>query len=651
MGYSSVSFQLLSIVVFGKNGQKREIPLRPGKLNIITGHSKTGKTALISILDYCFGSDECHIPPGPITKTVSWVGIHLQLSSGETFIARKLPVDGAKTSLEVYYEIAEKITIPDISVLHQNTNTGTLKQLLTKYAGIRENIHQPPEGQTRNALVANIRHALIFCFQHQNDIDNQKYLFNKQNEQFVPQAIKDTLPYFLGAINDEYVAKLGELRVLRQNLRGLQRKLAEHESVRGTGISKAQLLLAEAQDNGLYVNPMLPDDWQECIAALQHIQTQLPAPEQAQEKQGETFERLLQEHDTLIREQRQIKVQLDAARDLAGEQKAYSTESNAQLARLKAMELFDDESSHAQTCPLCQSQLQNQVPAVKDLQRSAQRLGKQMRTVEEHSPQMQAVVRSLEEKQTTIRQQLKDNREAREAIQATNMKLQSIQDQNAKRTYILGRVSLYLESLPQLEDTSGLKREISSLERQIQALENELSDEAVQERLTSILSIISRDMSTWAKELNLEHSQYPFRLDVKRLTVIADTDEQPIPLEKMGSGENWVGCHLISHLALHHWFVHKQRPVPHFLFIDQPSKAHYPEDIDTDGGMEQSEDKDREAVKQIYKLILNVLKELEPSLQIIITDHANIKEHWFQECVVENWRHNNKLVPQEWIEG
>ena len=43
-------------------------------------------------------------------------------------------------------------------------------------------------------------------------------------------------------------------------------------------------------------------------------------------------------------------------------------------------------------------------------------------------------------------------------------------------------------------------------------------------------------------------------------------------MARMGSGENWVGYHLIAHLALHQWFVQRQRPVPSFLFLDQPVK-------------------------------------------------------------------------------
>ncbi|MCK4580575.1 MAG: DUF3732 domain-containing protein, partial [Dehalococcoidia bacterium] len=37
-----------------------------------------------------------------------------------------------------------------------------------------------------------------------------------------------------------------------------------------------------------------------------------------------------------------------------------------------------------------------------------------------------------------------------------------------------------------------------------------------------------------------------------------------------------------------------------------------------------------------------------PQLQIIMTDHANINELWFQDCIIERWREGKKLVPLEW---
>ena len=44
-----------AIIIFIKNGEKRVVPLEQG-VNIITGESKTGKSALVEIIDYCLCS-------------------------------------------------------------------------------------------------------------------------------------------------------------------------------------------------------------------------------------------------------------------------------------------------------------------------------------------------------------------------------------------------------------------------------------------------------------------------------------------------------------------------------------------------------------------------------------------------------------------
>ena len=44
-----------AIIIFNKNGEKRVVPLEQG-VNIITGESKTGKSALVEIIDYCLCS-------------------------------------------------------------------------------------------------------------------------------------------------------------------------------------------------------------------------------------------------------------------------------------------------------------------------------------------------------------------------------------------------------------------------------------------------------------------------------------------------------------------------------------------------------------------------------------------------------------------
>ena len=647
-----MSFQILDIVLYGFQGQQRTLSLRPGQLNIITGASKTGKTALIEIVDYCLGSDECRVPAGIIRQTVQWAAVRLQVLDGQVFVARRLPGPGQSVTSDIYYEVQREIRVPDHSSLKQTTNLQALESLLSQHAGIGENVHGPAEGQTRNALAASIRHALFFSFQQQSEIISNRHLFHKQSDPFIPQAIKDVLPYFLGAVDDDHVARMARLRQLRRDLRGLDRTMAEHEGIRGRGLSRAQALLSEAQDVGLYRPATMPETWEASIDALRQVQSQPVEPEGEIAREGAAFARLQQQRSQLTLELGTVKDQIAAAEALAVGRQGYSREASAHIHRLRTVGLFSGPAGESRTCPLCESALrEGTVPALQDLLRSMQALDSQMRAVEERSPQMDRVLRTLRERMEDVMQRLRENREEMEAVQASDQRLQAIRDRAARRAHILGRISLYLESLPHLEDTSELRREIDDLERQIAALREEVSDEAVQGRIESVVSRLSRDMSEWAQGLNLEHSEHPLRLDPKRLTVVADTDDGPIPMDRMGSGENWVGYHLIAHFALHKWFVSKERPVPRFLFVDQPSQVYFPPDKDVDGSMDDIENEDRQAVARMYRLALDVVQMLSPEFQIIITDHADIAQDWFQECVVERWRGPIKLVPETWLAG
>lgn len=70
-----MSFQILDIVLYGGESERRILSLKPGRVNIITGGPQTGKTALIDIVDYCLCSKECMIPGGPVFKSVKWVAL------------------------------------------------------------------------------------------------------------------------------------------------------------------------------------------------------------------------------------------------------------------------------------------------------------------------------------------------------------------------------------------------------------------------------------------------------------------------------------------------------------------------------------------------------------------------------------------------
>jgi hypothetical protein len=185
----------------------------------------------------------------------------------------------------------------------------------------------------------------------------------------------------------------------------------------------------------------------------------------------------------------------------------------------------------------------------------------------------------------------------------------------------------------------------------IAAVRSRINSDDIESRLQTILSFISQKMTEYSGQLDLEHSGSSLRLDVKRLTVVANTVDGPIPLNRMGSGENWVGYHVLSHLAIHWWLRERDRPVPAFLIFDQPTQAYYPPDI-SEGGLEQIEkDADRAAVKALFKLMAHACQEIKPDFQVIVLDHAHLTDDWFEDSIVREWRGDSALVPYHWPEG
>ena len=646
-GSSPMSMQILNIVLYSHDGRRRVVKLKPGVVNVITGASKSGKSALIDIVDYCFGSGECRVPEGPIRRKVSWFALHLQLAAGQAFVARRCPDGHAASSEDCFVEVGEVVEIPDRSVLRQTTNTKGLGALLSGWSGIGDNLHEPLPGQTRPSLTANVRHALALCFQPQDEIIRRQQLFHGAGDNFFAQALKDTLPYFLGAVDDDYVRKREQLRRVREQLRSCERKLAEIAAVRGDGASKADTLLAQARDAGL--SSVTSDSWEATVAALRTVASTPLANVEATASDGAEFSRLASERAQLLSEQRRVRDEIEAVRAFENDGRGFSREATEQQARLKTIGIFEN-SIPGQTCPLCSQALNSTVelPTVADVKGTFASLSSRLDTVVRAEPQIEKAVAELNGKLQATQERVAKNRAEMEAVRTADERLAQTHDDATKKVHILGRISLYLESLPDLPDTRALEQEAEDLRAQASVLEIELSDERVRERLESVTSILSQRMTNWARDLGLEHSKFPLRLDLKNLTIVADTADGPVPMARMGSGENWVGYHLIAHLALHHWFVERARPVPRFLFLDQPSQVYFPAEKDVDGSMSLVSEDDRLAVSRMFRLVFDAVKEVTPGLQVLITEHADINDDWYQAAVVERWRGGLKLVPENW---
>lgn len=644
-----MSFQIKHILIYSHDGRLRQIDLLLGKLNIITGKSKTGKTSLIDIIDYCMGSGECRISEGVIRDNSAWAGLLLHSPNGEVFVARRIPAAGVKTSTEVHYRAGPQVAIPPAAELIGNATMATVEGLLAGYAGIGLNVFQPPDGATRAPLEASIRHALLYCLQHQNEINNQRYLFRNQADEFTKRAIQDTMPYFLGAVDGHHVAKMAELRRLEREIRILRHRMAEAQALQGDGLSQAHKLILEAQNAGLTPAVPLPEQWQLAVAALQGLRTAIMPTEEVQwERSGDAAKELRIQQQRLQSELEALKAKHEAILALVSSGSAYSTEAESHQRRMASIHLFTDNGSES-ACPLCNHALATDPPATIAIMReSLYEFTQMIGAVRQKYPEIERHAQVMSERIAEVRIQLQRNRQALDTLREADDRARKSSEMIARRAQVMGRIFLYLDNLPVVRDGSETLRSITDLENKIEALKGEIGPDAVEERLQSCLAIVAEEMNKQAAALE---SEYPhLRLDHRRLQVVADRPTGPVPMDRIGSGANWVTFHLVSHFALHTYFSKNTRPVPRFLVLDQPSQAYFPPD-QTSGQMPDIPDDDHRAVSQLFGLAKKLTDDLQGGMQVLIIDHADLREQWFQDAVVERWRDGRALIPQDWIAG
>ncbi|NVK15075.1 MAG: DUF3732 domain-containing protein [Rhodobacteraceae bacterium] len=215
----------------------------------------------------------------------------------------------------------------------------------------------------------------------------------------------------------------------------------------------------------------------------------------------------------------------------------------------------------------------------------------------------------------------------------------------------VGRLLNFLETVSPEEDESFDEAELDRVKQLITTVLAKLRSEETESKITTFLDFISQKMTEYSSMLSLEYQGSSLRLDAKKLTVVANTEDGPIPLSRMGSGENWVGYHVLAHLALHWWLRKRHRPVPAFLVLDQPTQAYYPPDA-KDGSLDEIDiDEDRRAVQSLFELMHRACQEIEAPFQLIVLDHAHLRTEWFERAISEEWRGENALIPASWPEG
>ena len=641
--------QIQNIILYKDAEHNIVLTFETGKVNIITGESKSGKTAIINIVDYCLGSKDCKIADGVIRDNVQWFAITVVFNNDEQYVIARLNpnVRNANTITEIYIENVDKGVIPEFKSLHANSNIIALKDFLSKKIGIAENL-QVAENNTRDSLEVNFKHARLFCFQPQTLIAQQDYLFYKQTEPFVPQAIKDSLPYFLGAIREDSLKIEQEIAQKKRILNRLVRTKNEAEKIYSDGISMAFALIEEAKEYGLLQKGLEVSSISEALAVLNTIKDwEYNSSEISVNGENSTLKKLIEQRNEQKIELGHCEDTISATKTFLQNNFYYAEEVIQQKIRLESVGLFNDTEADNTRCPLCYNKLETPIPSINAIHSSLNNLNKSLEETVREKPRLTKYLQDLCLKRDSMKDGIIKTETAINALYKEQEEARLLRDLNLRRGKVIGRISLFLESVDFSEDKT-IDNQITAISNEINNLSQFIDKESKEDKLHSIINKINLFMSNWVKDLDVEYENALIRFDLSKLTLIADLDDKSIPLSQMGSGANWVSYHLLIHFALHQHFIQTNRPIPHFLIIDQPTQVYFPpeKDINNDGIIQ--ENSDEIAVKKMFDFIINRTNSLNSNFQVIITDHAYLNEDNFKNHVREVWRNGEKLIPKEW---
>ena len=110
-----MKFGFDSITLWSKRGERRSLAFVRNKVNVLSGESHTGKSALLDIIDYCFLASSHKIPDSVINENVEWYGLKFYVNDKTYALARKSP-RGNTVSVDYYFSSIG--SIPDVPIVN-----------------------------------------------------------------------------------------------------------------------------------------------------------------------------------------------------------------------------------------------------------------------------------------------------------------------------------------------------------------------------------------------------------------------------------------------------------------------------------------------------------------------------------------------------
>ncbi len=636
-----------AIIIFNEDGEKRIVPLKQG-VNIITGESKTGKSALVEIMDYCLCSTRCTIPKGKITE-FSYLYVLIMYMRDQTYvIARKNwenngkmyfskePAEFEPNTLELDY-FAERIPLSYKEVQYEIECA--LGLLVT-------NMVTDDEQQGKKA---SLRNMVSYLFQHQNLMASKFALFYRFSDYYKRKDVIDQFPVFAGMISQEYYSDLIRLNTLKTQLnKKLKKQKANEKSTTYIKENLAPLL------ENYYA--LIEQDFDSNISVHRMLKLAMNLPEiddsqlLGESKIVERYTDLNTELEDLRNREREILLQIKNVDRASSTGNAFS-ETLKELKEQTTVALIETTEY---TCPLCGQNCKEIAEKDSQLIEATEWLDNELKITEKYTADFSEDVRKLKEEHSQLEDKIRGVWQQIKEVKNKYISSKSLASKREEINYTKAKIELFVE----INDSGiyeAVDEGIEELTEKIERLEEKIKGFDVKTKMSKAQAFLSENMNHLAITLDFEEEFRPINLNFGLLDGSFDiyqhqNNRENIYLYEMGSGANWVSCHIALFLSFLHFFAKQENsPMPLIMFFDQPSQVYFPQGDNDRSKITQA---DLMAVNKMYKTIFDEIKAIEKDTkilpQIIIVDHVdgeNLEcKDEFKEYVCCNWRNETGLI-------
>ena len=658
--------RVLHIGVLDHDGKPHGVSFEPG-VNVITGRSSTGKSALIEIFDYCFGSSEFTVPVGVITETAVLYFVAMQIKNAFVVLARRPNNHKGFFREEVNIETIESINAFDPEYFEEQyflPGPEFRAQLTTAFDVTVVDVDEDPYARerrryNRRASAPSARSFTSFMLQHQNLIANKHAIFYRFDQLQKREQAIEHLKIFLGFADQQYFYKSQELKKKERELRQLELILPKKSDEIDRFVTRIADLVDEYESaTGRDCPVPVENLTSKPKSSLRLMRNRKLEVSEESDKHAALLERAkdeLRQHTAALRRHQQRVATITHSIEYAS-QYTRDTDSTG---------IPDEIEIQVSTCPFCGTQHT-------DIETEANRLADAVRWLNNELSCSLQRLRGLEEDQ---RRSIEDVKTEQAEVLRYKRIIKRVERQTeaisrARTSYELGvEAQLRLEqAIEQLADLKaiGTDDRIKELKEEIKRAKHDLEENYnMEQKLQEAEKHIGKHLFEIGKRFEFESTYTPIRLrfDLETFDLWHEAGTEKVYLRSMGSGANWLGCHLVLFLALHQYFCERadKCSIPPIIFFDQPSQVYFPSVLDK--GFEFSPEKlakndatrrpnrqvdeDIRAVTNVYNQFVRYCREVKDETgimpQIIVTDHAdhlNLREEngTFENLVRKRWR-------------